>query len=107
MKDLTQGFGDQTPATDDGVSRHQHGGADALSTGGSLLGGTSRKEAIAAVGVAGNFTMIVLALTQMLGVGTTTLISQAAGRKRPISSRTRLQPILRHVINCSSRVGHL
>ena len=39
------------------------------------------KEAIAAVGVAGNMTMIVLALTQMLGVGTTTLISQAAGRK--------------------------
>src|SRR5437016_6667026 len=39
------------------------------------------KEAIAAVGVAGNVTMIVLALTQMLGVGTTTLISQAAGRK--------------------------
>src|SRR6266536_5419837 len=39
------------------------------------------KDAIAAVGVAGNFTMIVLALTQMLGVGTTTLISQAAGRK--------------------------
>src|SRR5258708_20822268 len=39
------------------------------------------KKAIAAVGLAGNFTMIVLALTQMLGVGTTTLISQAAGRK--------------------------
>jgi putative MATE family efflux protein len=39
------------------------------------------KEAIAAVGVAGNMTMIVLALTQMLGVGTTALISQAAGRK--------------------------
>src|SRR5437762_12974302 len=39
------------------------------------------KEAIAAVGVAGNVTMVVLALTQMLGVGTTTLISQAAGRK--------------------------
>ncbi len=39
------------------------------------------KEAIAAVGVAGNLTMIVLALTQMLGVGTTTLISHAAGRK--------------------------
>jgi len=39
------------------------------------------KEAIAAIGVAGNLTMIVLALTQMLGVGTTTLISQAAGRK--------------------------
>jgi putative MATE family efflux protein len=39
------------------------------------------KEAIAGVGVAGNLTMIVLALTQMLGVGTTALISQAIGRK--------------------------
>jgi putative MATE family efflux protein len=39
------------------------------------------KEAIAAVAVAGNLTMIVLALTQMLGVGTTTLISHAAGQK--------------------------
>jgi putative MATE family efflux protein len=39
------------------------------------------KEAIAAVGVAGNLTMIVLALTQMLGVGTTALISQATGQK--------------------------
>lgn len=39
------------------------------------------KEAIAAVGVAGNLNMIVLALTQMLGVGTTTLIAQSAGRK--------------------------
>ena len=39
------------------------------------------KEAIAAVGVAGNLTMLVLAVTQMLGVGTTALISQAAGRK--------------------------
>jgi putative MATE family efflux protein len=39
------------------------------------------KEAIAAVGVAGAQMMIVVALTQMLGVGTTALISQAAGRK--------------------------
>ncbi len=39
------------------------------------------KEAIAALGVAGNLTMIVLALTQMLGVGTTALISHAAGQK--------------------------
>src|SRR5438477_3685146 len=39
------------------------------------------KEAITAVCVAINFTKIVLALTQMLGVGTTTLISQAAERK--------------------------
>src|SRR5213080_5095725 len=43
--------------------------------------GSLGKEAIAAVGVAGNLTMIVLALTQMLGVGTTALISHAAGRK--------------------------
>lgn len=39
------------------------------------------KEAIAAVGVAGNVTMIILALTQMLGVGTTALIAHAAGQK--------------------------
>jgi putative MATE family efflux protein len=39
------------------------------------------KEAIAAVGLSGNLMMAVLALTQMLGVGTTTVISQAAGRK--------------------------
>ena len=39
------------------------------------------KEAIAAVSVAGTLNMIILALTQTLGVGTTALISQAAGRK--------------------------
>ncbi|MDQ2868552.1 MAG: MATE family efflux transporter [Verrucomicrobiota bacterium] len=39
------------------------------------------KEAIAAVGIAGNLMMITLALTQMLGVGTTALIAQATGRK--------------------------
>jgi putative MATE family efflux protein len=39
------------------------------------------KEAIAGVGIAGNLTFIVLAITQMLGVGTTTLISHAAGRR--------------------------
>ena len=39
------------------------------------------KEAVAAVGIAGNLTFIVLALTQMLGVGTTTMVSHAAGRK--------------------------
>jgi putative MATE family efflux protein len=43
--------------------------------------GSLGKEAIAAVGVAGSLMMIVLALTQMLGVGTTTLISHAAGQK--------------------------
>jgi putative MATE family efflux protein len=39
------------------------------------------KEAIAAVGLSGNLMMVVLALTQTLGVGTTTVISHAAGRK--------------------------
>ncbi len=39
------------------------------------------REAVAAVGVAGNLTFVVLGVTQMLGVGTTTLVSHAAGRK--------------------------
>src|SRR5215207_10178006 len=39
------------------------------------------KEAVAAVGVAGNLTFVVLALSQMLGVGTTTVVSHAAGKK--------------------------
>jgi putative MATE family efflux protein len=37
--------------------------------------------AVAAVGIAGNLTFIVLALTQMLGVGTTSVVSHAVGRK--------------------------
>src|SRR5947207_5146975 len=37
--------------------------------------------AVAAVGIAGNLTFIVLALTQTLGVGTTAVISHAVGRK--------------------------
>ncbi|MGO9934144.1 MAG: MATE family efflux transporter [Steroidobacteraceae bacterium] len=37
--------------------------------------------ALAGVGTAGNVTFIVLAVTQVLGVGTVTLISHAAGRK--------------------------
>ena len=48
------------------------------------LGTTS----VAAVGIAGNLTFVVLALTQMLGVGTTTVVSHAAGRKdRPDANR--------------------
>jgi MATE family, multidrug efflux pump len=39
------------------------------------------KESVAAVGLAGNLMFIVLAISQMLGVGTTTLIAHAAGRK--------------------------
>lgn len=38
-------------------------------------------DAVAAVGIAGNLMFFVLAASQMLGVGTTTLISHAAGRK--------------------------
>ena len=39
------------------------------------------KEAVAAVGLCGNLMFVVLALSQMLGVGTTALVSHAAGRK--------------------------
>src|SRR5574338_1148982 len=37
--------------------------------------------AVAGVGIAGNLSFIVLALTQMLGVGTTTVVAHAVGRK--------------------------
>ena len=39
------------------------------------------KEAVAGVAVGGNLMFLVLAVTQTLGVGTTTLISHAAGRR--------------------------
>jgi putative MATE family efflux protein len=39
------------------------------------------REAVAAISVAGNLTFIVLALSQMLGVGTTTLVAHAVGQK--------------------------
>jgi len=38
-------------------------------------------DAVAAVGLAGNLTFIVLAATQMLGVGTTTLVAHATGSR--------------------------
>jgi putative MATE family efflux protein len=38
-------------------------------------------DAIAAVAIAGNWTFVVLALTQMLGIGTTAVVSHAVGRK--------------------------
>ncbi|MDQ3068284.1 MAG: MATE family efflux transporter [Acidobacteriota bacterium] len=38
-------------------------------------------QAVAAISIAGNMTFIVLALSQMLGVGTTTLVSHAVGQK--------------------------
>lgn len=42
--------------------------------------------AIAGVGAAGNLTFVVMALTQVLGVGTTTLISHASGRKDAVDA---------------------
>lgn len=45
------------------------------------------KEAVAGVGLAGNLTFIVLAISQMLGVGTTTLVSHAAGQQNRDQAR--------------------
>jgi putative MATE family efflux protein len=59
------------------------------------------KEAIAGVGIAGNLTFIVLAITQMLGVGTTTLISHAAGRQ----DRERAQLILNQAVLLAGFIG--
>ena len=43
-------------------------------------------EAVAAVAVSGNLTFIVLAATQMLGVGTTTLVAHATGRRDQVQA---------------------
>ena len=59
------------------------------------------KEAIAGVGIAGNLTFIVLGITQMLAVGTTTLISHAAGRK----DRDHAQQVLNQSILLSASIG--
>ncbi len=57
------------------------------------------REAIAAVGVAGNLMMVVVALTQTLGVGTTALIAQAAGRKdQPHAERAFNQSLVMSVL---------
>ena len=45
------------------------------------------KDAVAAVSVSGNLTFLVLAATQTLGVGTTSLIAQAVGRKDHATAR--------------------
>ncbi len=59
------------------------------------------KEAIAGVGIAGNLTFIVLAITQMLAVGTTTLISHAAGRK----DQDHAQRVLNQSLLLSASIG--
>ena len=43
--------------------------------------GSLGKEAVAAVGIAGNLSFVVLACTQVLGVGTTTLVAHACGAR--------------------------
>ena len=63
------------------------------------------KEAIAAVGVAGNLTMIVLAMTQMLSVGTTTLISHAAGAQRSAARGAGVQSVVHDVIVVAFGLG--
>ena len=55
------------------------------------------KEAIAGVGLAGNLMMVVIALTQTLGVGTTSLLSQAIGTEGRPRGGARAQPVARAV----------
>jgi putative MATE family efflux protein len=55
--------------------------------------------ALAGVGSAGNVTMIVIALTQVLGVGTVALISHAVGRKDPADAN--------HIFNQSLAIAAL
>ncbi len=55
--------------------------------------------AIAGVGLAGNVSMVIIALTQMLGVGTVALVSHAAGRKdRPEANLVFNQSVLMSAI---------
>ena len=59
------------------------------------------KEAIAGVGLAGNVMMVVLALTQALGVGATSLIAQAMGA----NDRPRADLIFNQAFVLSSLAG--
>jgi putative MATE family efflux protein len=59
------------------------------------------KEAIAGVGIVGNLSFVVLGVTQMLAVGTTTLISHAAGRK----DRDRAQLVFNQSVLLSVVIG--
>src|SRR6188474_2235478 len=59
------------------------------------------KEAIAGVSLGGNLMMLVLALTQSLGVGATALIAQAMGRH----DRPRAERLFNQALVLSSLVG--
>jgi putative MATE family efflux protein len=61
------------------------------------------KEAIAGVGLAGNLMFLVLALTQSLGVGATSLIAQALGRK----DREHAERVFNQALVLSSLAGLL
>lgn len=43
-------------------------------------------DAVAAVGISANLSFVVLAISQMLGVGTTTVVSHAAGRREHVQA---------------------
>ena len=58
-------------------------------------------EAVAAVGIGGNLLFIVLAATQMLGVGTTTLVAHAVGRR----DRERANLVFNQALVLSTLVG--
>jgi len=62
-------------------------------------------DAVAAVAVSGNLMFIVLAATQMLGVGTTTLVSHAVGRKEHDTARLVFNQSL--VLSATLGVGFL
>jgi len=59
------------------------------------------KDAIAGVGLAGNISMLVLALTQTLGIGTTALLAQAMGAK----NRDRAELVFNQSFILSTAVG--
>ena len=68
------------------------------------------KEAVAGVAIAGNLTFIVLAITQMLGVGVTTLVSHAAGqrdqaRARLVFNQSLVLSVLVGVAFCALRLA--
>ena len=63
--------------------------------------GTLGREAVAGVSLAGNITFLVLALTQALGVGATSLIAQALGRKE----RERAELVFNQALALASLTG--
>jgi putative MATE family efflux protein len=58
--------------------------------------------AVAAVGIAGNLMFAVLALTQMLAVGTTTVVSHAVGRKDSAAARLAFNQSLSLAMLCGA-----